>query len=98
MYRIVYTRQAASDLKNLKSAGLLVKAKELVENIKDDPFINPPPYKALVGSLSGFFSRRINIKHRLVYQVHNEKTNIDGIEYEGTIKIVRLWTHYESLK
>ena len=98
MYRIVYTRQAAKDIKNLKAAGLSIKAKELIEIIKKNPFRNPPPYEDLVGNLDGFYSRRINIKHRLVYQVYGDKLKIDDIEYEGNIKIVRMWTYYEGMK
>lgn len=98
MYRIVYTKQGARDIKNLRAAGLSSKVKELIEVIRNDPFKNPPPYEGLVGNLDGFYSRRINIKHRLVYQVYGDKVEIDGTEYEGTIKIVRMWTHYEGLR
>lgn len=69
MYRIVYTKQAIKDIKNLKSTGLDKKTKELIEVVRENPFMNPPPYEGLVGNLKGFFSRRINIQHRLVYQV-----------------------------
>lgn len=98
MYRIAYTKQAAKDIKNLKAAGLSIKAKELIKIIRNDPFSNPPPYEGLVGNLDGFYSRRINIKHRLVYQVYGDKLKIDDTEYEGTIKIVRMWTHYEGMR
>ncbi|GAB1475798.1 hypothetical protein MASR2M70_06300 [Bacillota bacterium] len=98
MYRVVYTKQAAKDIQNLKGSGLAIKAKKIVEIIKEDPFAQPPPYEALVGNLDGFFSRRINIKHRLVYQVYKEKMGVDGLKYEGTVKIVRMWTHYDGLK
>jgi len=98
MYRIVYTKQAAKDIQNLKGSGLAIKAKKIVGILKVDPFMQPPTYEALVGNLDGFYSRRINIKHRLVYQVYNGKVNIDGLEYEGTVKIVRMWTHYEGLR
>lgn len=98
MYRIVYEKQAVKDIKNLKSAGLEKKAKELIEIIREDPFKNPPPYEGLVGNLKGFFSRRINIQNRLVYQVYAEAVEIDGIKYEGTIKIVRMWTHYGGIR
>lgn len=97
MYRIVYEKQAVKDIKNLKSAGLDKKAKELIEIIRQDPFKNPPPYEGLVGNLKGFFSRRINIQHRLVYQVYTDTVIFDGIEYDGTVKIVRMWTHYEGM-
>lgn len=98
MYRIVYTKQAAKDVKNLKAAGLSIKAKELIEIIRDDQFKSPPPYEGLVGNLDGFYSRRINIKHRFVYQVYGDKIKIGDMEYEGTVKIIRMWTHYESMR
>lgn len=90
MYRIVYEKQAVKDIKNLKSVRLDVKAKKLVELLKENPFQNPPPYEALVGNLQGVYSRRINIQHRLVYQVYNESVELDGIRYEGTVKIIRM--------
>lgn len=98
MYRIVYEKQAVKDIKNLKSVRLDVKAKKLVELLKENPFQNPPPYEALVGNLQGVYSRRINIQHRLVYQVYNESVELDGIRYEGTVKIIRMWTHYEGVR
>ncbi len=98
MYRIVYTKQAAKDIKNIKSAGLEKKAKALIEIVREDPFKNPPPYESLVGNLQGFLSRRINIQHRLVYEVDMEKTEIDNQVYEGTVKVIRMWTHYEGVK
>lgn len=98
MYRIVYEKQAVKDIKNLKSAGLDKKTKELIEIIKQDPFQIPPAYEGLLGNLSGYFSRRINIQHRLVYQVYAEPIKINEIEYEGTVKIIRMWTHYNKIK
>lgn len=98
MYQIVYEKQAVKDIKNLKSAGLDRKAKELIEVIRENPFETPPPYEGLVGNLKGFFSRRINIQHRMVYQVYAEPIIVDGIKYEGTVKIVRMWTHYEGMR
>ncbi len=85
-YELAYTRQAKKDAKKLKGTPLATKAKELLGIIRDDPFADPPPYEALVGDLRGAYSRRINIQHRLVYQVH---------EAERVVKILRLWTHYE---
>jgi len=73
MYKIVYEKQAIKDIQNLKSAKLDGKAKELIEIVRKYPFQNPPPYEALVGNLSGLFSRRLNIQHRFVYQVYVEK-------------------------
>lgn len=98
MFRIVYEKQAVKDIKNLKAAGLDKKAKELIEIIRVNPFQKPPAYEGLVGNLQGFYSRRINIQHRLVYQVYAEPVSIDGIEYQGTVKIIRMWTHYDGLK
>ncbi len=98
MYRIVYGKQAAKDIKNLKSVGLDRKAKELIEVIRENPFKIPPPYEGLVGNLKGFFSRRINIQHRLVYQAEAEPHIIRNTEYEGIVKIVRMWTHYEGIR
>ena len=96
MYRIVYDKQAIKDIKNLKSVRLDEKAKKLIEVIKDNPFRNPPPYETLVGNLQGVYSRRINIQHRLVYQVYNDPVELDGIKYAGTVKIIRMWTHYDG--
>jgi toxin YoeB len=86
MWQIYYTRQAQKDARKLASSGLKNKAQELLTIIKADPFQNPPPYEKLVGDLSGAYSRRINIQHRLVYQV---------LEKEKSIKVLRLWSHYE---
>ncbi len=97
MYRIVYTKQAAKDITNLKSAGLDIKAKALIEVIRANPFQKPPAYEPLVGNLKGFFSRRINIQHRLVYQVYAGSFEEDGVKYEGTVKIVRMWSHYDKM-
>ena len=86
MYKIVYTRKAASDIPKLKAAKLDRKAKALIEVIKNNPYQTPPPYEKLVGDLYGAYSRRINIKHRLVYEV---------LEEAHIVKIISLWTHYE---
>jgi len=96
MYLIKYDRQAAKDIKNLKSAKLDVKAKSLIEILRKNPL--EPPYEELVGNLSGLYSRRINIQHRLVYEIFNEEITVDNVKYEGTIKIIRMWTHYEKVK
>ena len=95
MYRIVYTKQAIKDIKNLKACGLDKKAKELIELMKINPFQNPPAYEKLVGNLHGFCSRRINIQHRIVFQVIEEPNTHEGINYDGYVKIIRMWTHYE---
>lgn len=86
MYKIVYTKTATKDIPKLKAAHLDAKAKALIDVIRENPYQAPPSYEKLVGALQGLYSRRINIQHRLVYQVFEE---------EKTIKIVSLWTHYE---
>ncbi len=96
MYIIRFSKQADKDKRLLKEAGLVSKVKKLLDIITENPFQNPPPYEGLVGNLSGYYSRRINIQHRLVYQVYDEPVVIDGVEYQGTIKIVRMWTHYNG--
>lgn len=98
MYHIVYEKQALKDIRNLKAAGLDKKAKELIQIIRSNPFHTPPVYEGLVGNLQGFYSRRINIQHRLVYQVFQEMIAVDGTIYQGTIKIIRMWTHYEKIR
>ena len=85
-WQLVFTKQAQKDAKKLSSAGLRPKAEALLEVLKKNPFQNPPPYEKLVGDLAGAYSRRINIQHRLVYQVLPEIK---------TVKVIRLWTHYE---
>lgn len=85
MYKIIYTKAAVKDIPKLKAAHLDIKAKALIEVIKEDPYQKPPRYEKLVGDLEGLYSRRINIRHRLVYEV---------FESEKIIKIISLWTHY----
>ncbi len=85
-WSLVYTKQAQRDAKKLTTAGLRTKAEALLAIVAENPFQNPPPYEKLVGDLAGAYSRRINIQHRLVYQV---------LEREHVVKILRLWTHYE---
>lgn len=85
-YSIVYTKAAVNGIKKLKAAKLDGKAKALIEIIKNNPYQTPPPYEKLRGDLDGAYSRRINIKHRLVYEVNEEVK---------TVKIISLWTHYE---
>ncbi len=85
-WRLIFTKQAQKDANKLSSSGLKEKAEGLLEIIKDDPFKSPPPFERLVGDLSGACSRRINIQHRLVYQV---------LKKQKTVKILRMWTHYE---
>jgi Txe/YoeB family toxin of toxin-antitoxin system len=85
-WTLVYTKQAQKDAKKLASSGLKPKAQELLALISEDPYRKPPPFEKLVGDLSGACSRRINIQHRLVYQV---------LEEERVVKVLRLWSHYE---
>jgi toxin YoeB len=85
-WALVYTRDAEKDAKKVAAAGLRPKVESLLDVIRHNPFANPPPYEKLVGDLSGAYSRRINIHHRLVYQVYAA---------ERTVKVLRMWTHYE---
>jgi len=98
MYIIRFSKQADKDKKLLKGAGLDLKAKNLLDMIAKNPFQDPPSYEGLLGNLNGYYSRRINIQHRLVYQVYNEPVVIDGVEYEGTVKVVRMWSHYDAVR
>lgn len=85
-WQLLYTKAAQKDAKYLAVAGLKGKALQLLDIVAENPFQNPPPYEKLVGDLTGAYSRRINIQHRLVYQV---------LEAEKVIKILRMWSHYE---
>lgn len=97
MYLVKFARQAAKDAEKLKSAGLDKKAKELVAIVGENPFAAPPRYEALVGNLSGMYSRRINIQHRFVYEVIAEPLVENGVEYEGAVKVLSMWSHYDKL-
>jgi toxin YoeB len=85
-WRLIFTPQAAKDAKKLKRSGLKEKAEALLEILQENPFQSPPPFEKLVGDLAGVYSRRINIQHRLVYQV---------LTREKSVKVLRMWTHYE---
>ena len=85
-WELIYTKHAKKDAKKLAASGLKRKAQELLNILKENPYQSPPSYEKLVGDLSGAYSRRINIQHRLVYQV---------LEEEHVVKVLRLWTHYE---
>ena len=85
-WKLAYTKQAQKDAQKLAAVGLRPKTKQLLDILVENPFQNPPPYEKLVGDLAGAYSRRINIKHRLVYQI---------LEEIGTVKVLRMWTHYE---
>ncbi len=98
MYLVRFTRRAAKDVAKLKGAGLADKAKALIEIVRENPFQTPPTYEALVGNLDGLYSRRINLKHRFVYEVVSDPVTEDGIRYDGTVKVVRMWTHYDGVR
>ena len=85
-WQLVFTKQAQKDARRLSSAGLRAKAEQLLALLGEDPFRRPPPFEKLVGDLRSAYSRRINIQHRLVYQV---------IEAEHLVKVLRMWTHYQ---
>ena len=85
-WEVVYAKQAVKDAKKVAASGLKPKAQELLAILAADPFQNPPPYEKLVGDLAGAYSRRINIQHRLVYEVFAQ---------ENTVRVLRMWTHYE---
>lgn len=97
MWYVEFAKQAVKDAKKLKAAGLDKKAKSLVEVVRTGPFAKPPAYEPLVGNLSGYYSRRISIQHRSVYQVSQGTIEIGGETYEGIVKVVRMWTHYDGL-
>ena len=86
IWKIVYTRQAQKDAKKIAASGLRPKAEQLIKILEKNPYQDPPPFKKLVGDLAGAYSRRINIQHRLVYEI------LDEIK---TVKVIRMWTHYE---
>lgn len=85
-WRLTFTKQAQKDAKRLAASGLKGRAEELLKILVENPFQNPPPYEKLVGDLTGAYSRRINVQHRLVYQV---------LKDEKIVKVIRMWTHYE---
>ena len=85
-WRLVFSKQAQKDAKKLAAAGLRRKAEELLQVLRENPFKTPPPYEKLIGDLTGAYSRRINIQHRLVYQVYEDAV---------VVKVLRMWTHYE---
>jgi Txe/YoeB family toxin of toxin-antitoxin system len=97
MYSRILTHQAVKDAQKLAQTGLKPQAVSLLRIIRQNPFQNPPPYEKLKG-YNDTYSRRINIQHRLVYQVlpnENNENSIDNIPYQGIVKIIRMWTHYE---
>jgi Txe/YoeB family toxin of toxin-antitoxin system len=86
MWRVVFTKQARKDAKKLSSADLRSKAEKLIDILRKNPYQTPPPFEKLLGDLTGSYSRRINIQHRLVYQI---------LDDEKVVKVIRMWTHYE---
>jgi toxin YoeB len=86
MWRVVFTKQAQKDAKKSAAAGLRSKVEKLLDILRENPYETPPPFEKLLGDLSGAYSRRINIKHRLVYQI---------LDDEKVVKVIRMWTHYE---
>lgn len=98
MYLVKFSKQAEKDKKLLKGAGLERKAKELLNVIAENPFKNPPPYEGLVGNQQGFYSRRINLQHRLVYEVYPDAITENDVEYEGAVVVARMWTHYDGMR
>jgi len=86
MWRVVFTKQAQKDAKKLASAGLRSKAEKLLDILRENPYKTPPTFEKLLGDLSGAYSRRINIQHRLVYQI---------LDNEKVLKVIRMWTHYK---
>ena len=85
MHRLVFTRQARRDARKVAAVGLRTNVERLLQVLQEDPYRRPPPFENLVGDLTGAFSRRINIQHRLVYQV---------LDHELVVKVLRMWTHY----
>ncbi|MEO8398339.1 MAG: Txe/YoeB family addiction module toxin [Ignavibacteriaceae bacterium] len=85
-WKVVFTKRSLKDAKKISSAGLKRKAEKILKVLEKNPFQNPPSYEKLVGDLTGAYSRRINIQHRIIYQVYEDKK---------TVKIIRMWTHYE---
>jgi len=86
MRQVVFTKQAQKDAKKLSAPGLRTKAEPLIEILRENPYMTSPPFEKLLGDLSGAFSRRINIQHRLVYQV---------LDSDKIVKVIRMWTHYK---
>lgn len=101
MYKIYFSPQAMKDKKRIEQAGLKEKVKKLLDIVRVYPFQTPPAYEKLMGNLSGFYSRRINLQHRLVYQVLPNEDNLGdakGEKYQGIVKIIRMWTHYDHVR
>ncbi|VWM02071.1 Plasmid encoded toxin Txe [Collinsella aerofaciens] len=98
MWLVVFTKQAQKDARQLKAAGLAGKAKAFVAAVREDPIKAPPRYEALVGNLSGLYSRRISLRHRFVYETIKGEIERGGTLYEGAVKVVRMWTYYDGVR
>ena len=98
VWKVVFTKQAQKDAKKLKASGLDAKAKALIEVVKVDPFAKTPAYESLKGNLEGAYSRRINFQHRFVYEVIPAHTNRSAKNFDGIVKVIRVWTHYEKIQ
>ena len=97
MYKVILKKKAQKDGKKIKLVGLNKKVEELISVLEKNPFQSPPPYEALTGDLQGFYSRRINYQHRLVYRVISGEFTENGKNYSGVVTIERMWTHYEGI-
>lgn len=98
MWHVVFTKQAAKDAKKLKAAGLEKKGKQLVEVVRVNPFATSPAFEGFAGSLEGLYSRHISLQHRFVYTVDATPVTVDGKQFQSTVKVVRMWTHYEGIQ
>ena len=97
MYQVKFTKQAAKDAKELKAAGLDKKAKELAAVVERDPFGRQPAFEPIVGGLKGMYSRRISRQHRFVYEAIESEVVDYGVSYDGIVKVLCMWTHYETV-
>ena len=98
MYKPEFTKQAQKDARLIENAGLKGNAAKIIDIVRKNPFQNPPPFEALKGDRKGAYSRRINRQHRFVYEVLPNATNLkdeNNVTYEGVVKVIRMWTHYE---
>ena len=95
---MIFTKQAAKDAKKLKEAGLEKKGTQLAEIVRANPFSTHPAFEGLVGSLEGLYSRRISLQHRFVYTVDATPATVGGKQFQGTVRVVRMWTRYEGVR
>ncbi len=97
MFKVIFDRCAIKDARKLKSSELADRAKELIKVLEKNSYQQPPFFESLVGNLAGLYSRRINIQHRLVCQIDRTPFEEDGVAYEGTVRVLRMWTHYDRI-